>query len=274
MLQVTRDYVDVGGGKMYYEIAGQGETVVFGHAGFVDSRMWDDQWQEFARQYRVLRYDMRGYGKSDVVAGPVSRRQDTYTLLQALGISRAVLIGCSMSGQVMLDLALEHPELASALVVVSATPSGFQLQGAPPRYLMDMVAASQQGDTDRASELQIRIWVDGPFREPEQVNRAVRQRAAEMNHITVANGTWAKADMQPVNPLNPPAVERLGKVKAPTLVIAGALDDPEILRAADVMTAGISGAQKVILPDAAHVPNMEAPGTFNEAVLSFLHSLK
>ena len=92
------DYVEVNGGKIYYEMAGEGETVVLSHAGFVDSRMWDDQWEEFAQRYRVMRYDMRGYGKSDPVQGPVSRRDDLYRLLQKLGIEQAHMIGCSLSG--------------------------------------------------------------------------------------------------------------------------------------------------------------------------------
>ena len=127
---------------------------------------------------------------------------------------------------------------------------------------------------ERTSELQIRLWVDGSFRQPEQVDPQVRQRAAEMNRIPVARSTWGIADSQPYHPLTPPAAQRLGEIHVPTLIIAGALDHPEILRAADVMAAGIQGAQKLILPDSAHVPNMEQPEAFNHAVLDFLSTLE
>ncbi len=266
----TTGFIGLGDGKMYYEMAGAGPTLVFTHAGFVDSRMWDDQWNALTKRYRVIRYDMRGYGKSDPVKAPISRRADLYRLLKHLQVQRATLIGCSMGGEISLDFTLEHPELVSGLVLVSAVPSGFQMQGEPPPNVMSMMESAQKGDLERASELQIEIWVDGPFRQSAQVDPTVRQRAAEMNRIPVNNQTWAKADMQPLNPLNPPAVGRLKEVRVPTLVIAGAMDDPEILRAAETLATGIPGAKKVIIPNTAHVPNMEKPAEFNQAVEGFL----
>jgi pimeloyl-ACP methyl ester carboxylesterase len=271
---MTTGYVDLGDGRLYYEMDGEGKTLVLNHAGFVDSRMWDDQWTELTRHFRVIRYDMRGYGKSDLATAPVARRRDLYRLLQQLGVKRAHFIGCSVGGATILDLALAHPDLVASLILVSTAPNGLQLQGPPPRYVMEMMAAMQQGNLARASDLQLRIWVDGPFREPEQVNARVRERAAEMNRIAVQNNTWMVADMQPADPLNPPAAERLSEIHVPTLVIAGALDDSEILRAADFMASGIKGAQKVIVPESAHVPDMEKPAEFNRAVLSFVDKLK
>lgn len=263
-------YFERADGRIYYEIAGDGPTVVLSHAGFVDSGMWDDQWAELTRHYRVMRYDMRGFGKSSPATGPVDRRDDLWQLLRGLNIERAALIGCSMGGEIVLDLALEHPELVSALVLVSMVPSGFEMQGEPPQGMLDMITAMQQGDLARAAELQIRLWVDGSFRQPEQVDPVVRQRAAVMNQIPVQNRTFFIADSQPVHPLNPPALQRLSAIHVPVLIVAGALDHPEIVRAADVMAAEIPGAHKLILPDSAHVPSMERVAEFNRAVLDFL----
>jgi pimeloyl-ACP methyl ester carboxylesterase len=232
--------------------------------------MWESQWDAFTRHYRVIRFDMRGFGKSDLAQGPVCRRQDLYTVLTQLSVKRAHLVGCSLGGETILDLALDHPEMAASLIVISATPSGFTLQGEPPALLMEMFAAMQQGDMSRASELQIRVSLDGPFRQPEQVDPAVRQRAAAMNLIAMKNGTAAIADMQPLNPLDPPAVSRLKSIRIPALIIAGALDHPELLRAADVMASEVPGAKKLIISDTAHIPNMEKPHEFNQAVLEFL----
>ena len=263
-------YLELDGGRMYYEAAGAGQPVVLGHAGFVDSRSWDDQWQAFAEHFRVIRFDLRGFGKSDPASGPVSRRDDLYRLARHLGLERAAFVGTSMSGENVLDLALEHPGLASALVVVSATPSGFEMQGGPPPVLLEMMAAMQQGDVARASELQTRLWVDGLSRQPAQVDPRVRMKVAEMNRTGLENKTWGIADAQPLNPLNPPAAQRLGEVQARTLIVVGALDHPEIGRAADVMAASIPAAKKVVIEAAAHLPNMEKPKEFNEAVLNFL----
>ena len=123
------------------------------------------------------------------------------------------------------------------------------------------------------SELQIRLWVDGTSRQPEQVDSHVRQCAAEMNRIAVKNGTWAIADANPLNPLNPPAAGRSGDIVVPALVMAGSLDNPEILRAADLLANEIKGAKKIVMSDTAHVPNMEKSAEFNQIVLDFLSRL-
>jgi pimeloyl-ACP methyl ester carboxylesterase len=274
MIQSNSGYIDVGDGQLYYEVAGTGAPLVLSHAGFVDSRMWDDQWNTFAQSRRVIRFDMRGFGKSALGITPIARRRDLERCLQQLDVPRAALLGCSLSGEVMLDFTLEHPERVSALILVSAVPGGFEMQGEPPAPLIEMMGAIAQGDLARASELQNRLWVDGPFRQPEQVNPVVRQRAAEMNRIALANGTWSKADAQPAQPLQPPAAQRLTELQVPTLIIVGGLDHPEVLRAANVMAATIPNAQKVIIPNCAHLPNMEQPEVFNRAVLDFLHSLE
>jgi pimeloyl-ACP methyl ester carboxylesterase len=273
MVKTITGYVDLDDGKLYYEMAGDGDTLVLGHAGFVDSRMWDAQWDAFTQKYRVIRFDMRGYGKSDPAEGPRTRRYDLAQLLDHLQVERAALLGCSLGGEIMIDFVLEHPEMASALITVSSTPSGFQMQGDPPPHLFEMITALQQGDTARASELQIRLWVDGPYRQPEQLNPGVRQRAAEMNLLSVRMNTWLAADSHPLNPLDPPAIGRLSAIHVPALIMAGALDHPEVLRAADVMTDAIKGAKKHIFSHSAHVPNMEEPEEFTQVVLSFLDGM-
>lgn len=269
----TNGTIEVNGANLYYEVAGEGQPVILGHAGFVDSGMWDSQWEALAARYKVIRYDMRGYGKSDLAPSPVSRRDELLGVMKALDIDRAALVGCSLSGETMLDFALEHPDRVDALILVSAVPSGFEMEGEPPAGLFEMFDAMQAGDIERTSELQIRLWVDGGYRQPEQVDSAVRERAAEMNLIAVKNGTFMTADSEPLSPLTPPAVGRLNEVGVPTLLIVGALDHPELQRAADVMAAAIPDAQKVIIPDSAHVPNMEKPAEFNAAVLALLEKL-
>ncbi len=270
MTQTTSDYASISGGRLYYERAGEGRTLVLSHAGLCDRRQWDDQWDAFAREYDVIRYDLRGYGKSDPVSGPVSRRADLDELLQALSVEQAALLGCSMSGSTAVDFTLDHPEKVWALIPFSATPSGFQFNGAMPSIVQDMISAMQQGDIERALALQNRIWVDGPFRQPEQVDAAVRARVTDMNRRPVTEGTFYRGDSQPLDPLDPPAAGRLHEISVPTLVLAGALDDPEIVRAADVMAAGIRGAQKYIIEGGAHLANLEHPDEFNRVVLDFL----
>jgi pimeloyl-ACP methyl ester carboxylesterase len=270
MNHTEKGYFELDGGRLYYETAGEGEAMVLSHAGFLDSRMFDGIWEPLARQFRVTRYDMRGFGKSSPVTGPVCRRDDLARLMDHLGITNAHLVGCSMGGELSLDLALERPELVRSLTLVDSTPSGFAMQGEPPRYLFEMFDAVQNGDVDRASELQIRIWIDGQYREPQQVDKGLRKKALEMNRLPVEQKTFLITDMQPANPLTPPAVTRLETVKCPALVIAGSLDNPEVLRAADEMANRIPSAKKVIVDGCAHVPSYEQPEKFLSCLQDFL----
>lgn len=266
----TSNFVEIDGKKLWYEVAGEGPTLVLAHAGFLDSGMWDNQFKAFSQNYRVIRYDMRGYGKSDALDGPVARREELAKVLDHLGVEAAYLVGCSMGGEMMLDFTLEHPEKVLALVTVNSTPSDFEMQGEPPAEILEMIDAMKKGDLARMSEMQMRLWIDGPFRKPNEVDADVRAYASQMNQIPIRNQTWAIADTQSANPLTPPATQQLQKIHVPTLVIVGALDNSEFLRAADVIVAGIKGAQKVVIAGAAHIPSMEKPAEFNRIVLDFL----
>ena len=273
MIETTKSYLNLGDGQLYYETAGKGTPLILSHAAFLDGRMFDAIWERLAEHFRVIRYDMRGFGKSSPVTGPLCRRNDLDRLLTHLDVTQVHLVGCSLSGQIGLDLALEQPYRFSSLTLVGSTPSGFQLQGEPPRYLMEMFAALQSGNIDLANELQIRIWLDGEHREPDQVNSALRKKALEMNRIPVTRNTFFLSDMQPASPLDPPAISRLESVSCPTWIVAGALDNSEVLRAADEMAKRIPEAQKTIIESTAHVPSYEQPDTFVELLLNFLSGI-
>lgn len=122
-------FAEVNGAKLYYEVAGEGHALVFTHAGVADNRMWDDQFETFANDYRVIRWDMRGFGKSEPVAGEFTFRDDLYALLKFLKVDKAYVVGCSMGGGASMDLTLEHPELVDALVMVGSGPTGLDQIG-------------------------------------------------------------------------------------------------------------------------------------------------
>jgi pimeloyl-ACP methyl ester carboxylesterase len=128
--------------------------------------------------------------------------------------------------------------------------------------------AAAAGDLDRANDLEVHIWVDGPGRTPEMVNPSVRERVREMNLIALRRGGEHKqaTRREPV----PPANDRLSAITAPTLVIVGDQDVSDISLIADRIAAGIPDARKVVMRDTAHVPPMERPAEFNRLLLDFL----
>ncbi len=263
-------FAKVDGARLYYEIAGAGTPLVLLHAGIADSRMWDDQWEEFARYHRVIRYDMRGFGRTAMVGGPFAHRHDLHALLQTLGVGPVALLGCSMGGATGIDFALEYPELVVALILVACLPGGYKRRGTPPPQWDELVAAEEQGDLARAAELEVQIWVDGPYRGPGEVAPAIWDRVREMNLIALASDE-ARGEQE--QRLAPPAIDRLHELRAPTLVIVGDLDRPEIVASADLLEERLPNARKVVMPGTAHLPNMERPEDFNRIVLGFLDEL-
>lgn len=261
---------DLGDGVLYYEVAGGGETLVLSHAAFLDSRMFDALMPALTQKFRVVRYDMRGFGQSSPVTQSACRRDDLSRLLDHLNITRAHMVGCSMGGEIMLDLAIEQPERVASVTAVCSTPSGFEMVGEPPRYLMEMIGAAQAGDHDTMNELQIRIWLDGMYREPNEVDTDLRAKALLMNRIPVSQSTFFIADTEPANPLTPAAVTRLSEVVCPVLAIVGDLDHPELLRATDEIAAGVQNGRKVVMNGTAHVPSYEKPAEFIGLLLGFL----
>lgn len=269
MTQTTAGFANLGGRQTYCELQGQGEPLIMLHAAIADRHMWDEQWDELAKSFMVVRYDRPGFGQSPATENPLDSRQDLADLMDHLGLNRAHLLGCSMGGDLALDFALTYPERVCSLILVSATPGGFELQGEPPTGVFEMISAMQKGDLERANSLQIQISVLGPHR-TAQVAPQLQERFLAMNLAALRN----RAAMMPEGtPLTPPAIARLAEVQAPTLLMAGALDHPEILRAAWVMQAGIPNARQRVLPDTAHFPNVEQAAAFNRLVLEFLGGL-
>jgi len=263
-------FADVNGARLYYEVAGAGEPLTLIHAGIAEQRMWDDQWAVFADQYRVVRYDVRGFGQSAMPAGIYDHADDLYALLRLLHVEQTHLLAVSMGVGIALDFTLAHPTMVKSLIVVAPGGSSGQPSEAVRQQWAAIDALAQQGDIPGAVELELRMWVDGPRRAPDQVDRAVRERVREMNLINFQHSLLDQG--VPKTPERP-AITRLAEITVPTLVIVGDADVADILHNADRLAAGIAGASKVVMPGVAHVPNMERPQEFNRIVLDFLRGL-
>jgi pimeloyl-ACP methyl ester carboxylesterase len=262
---------DVNGALLYYEVAGEGEPLALVHAGIADGRMWDGQVEALAQRYRVVRYDLRGFGETAMVEGPYSHHEDLRGLLDSLEVERAHLVGCSMGGGAVLDFALHYPDRVGALILVGSAVGGFEGDFEPPEQWDDLVAADEAGDLGRVSDLEVQIWVDGPGRRPEDVDGAVRDLVREMNLIALQNEASGLGEELPPDP---PAVDRLSEIRAPALILVGDADQPRTLAAADLLASELPNARKVVMPGTAHLPNMERPEEFNRILLDYLEDVK
>jgi pimeloyl-ACP methyl ester carboxylesterase len=270
--QVKSGFANIDNAKIYYEVTGKGLPLVMIHAGVADSRQWNNEFTNFAHSYQVVRYDMRGYGKSDPVDGEFSHMSDLVSLLDALEIHEPIVImGCSMGGSLAMDFALTHPSRAKAIIMVDAGPSGLKLDVPTPSKFADAEKAFDAGNLDLVAEIETQIWFDGIDRTPAQVNPAMRRLLYEMNRLALSHEVKQLGKRQPNT--QTPAFNRLGNLKKPVLVIVGAHDTAYILAAADYMTEKIPSARKAIIEDAAHLPNMDQPHEFQGIVKNFLENL-
>lgn len=253
------------GARFHYEMAGTGPPVVLIHAGIADSRMWDGQFAPLSQRFTVIRYDMRGYGRTPPTEGQFSHRNDLAALLRHLEIDRAALVGCSLGSRTALDFALEYPDAVDRLVLTSPAISGFHFNGPRPPQAEALDAAEEAGDLALVNELEMQIWIDGPYRSPDDVDPGLRAMVAEMNAIALANEGIGE-EMPP----DRPAAQRTGEVNAPVLVIHGGVDTPRTLAAADFLADKLPDVQRVVMSGLTHLPNMERPEKFNRLVGDFL----
>lgn len=271
-MQANSGYVSVGEARLYYETAGQGQPFVMIHAGVADNRQWNREFAHFANQYQVIRYDLRGYGRSEPVPGDYSHLGDLNALLDHLGITAPmILMGCSMGGGLAMNFTLARPERVKALIMVGSAPTGLDLDVPRLPIFDEIEKAFDEGDDDRAAELETHLWFDGVGRNPRQVSQRMRSLAAQMNRIAIAHERKNLGNRLPDT--QTPVAGRLDEIKIPVLVIVGAYDTPYILAAADYMAGHLRRARKVVMQDAAHLPNMDHSDEFRRIVEGFLNDL-
>src|SRR5262245_899214 len=117
-------FIEVPGGRLWYESSGTGTPLVLLHDGLLPSETWDGQVPAFSQAFRTIRYDRRGYGRSEPPRAPFSDVADLSAVFDTLQLGRAVLVGCSNGGKLAVDFALAHPDRIEALVLVGPVVSG------------------------------------------------------------------------------------------------------------------------------------------------------
>jgi len=269
---ITTGFAKTGRAKIYFESAGEGQPLIFIHAGVADNRQWNNEFDYFANQYRVIRYDMRGYGKSEPVQGEYTNLDDLTGLLNHLNVNEPVtLMGCSMGGGLAMDFTLTYPARVIKLIMVDSGPNGLDLDVEGPSDKFEKASkAFDDGDFDLTAEIETQIWFDGINRNPEQVNQVMRKLLFEMNLIALNNEAKDLGKRLPNTEIK--AFEYLQEIKIPVLIIVGDNDIPYMHAAADFMIERLPSARKIVIQDAAHLPNMDQPIEFRKIVEEFLES--
>lgn len=255
----------VNGAKISYEVQGEGPALVLLNDGFLDHRMWNDQVAAFSKHYTVIRYDFRGWGKSELPRQPFSHVDDLYQLLRVLHVEKAALLGVLVGGGVALDFALEYPEMVDRIITVTPVVYGFHYS--PPTHLWSQAwqALAQAGEKSRLIDL----YMSNPAlgrRLSENATARKRLEAMLSENFSVYKVDFGQLLLQ----LDPPTMQMLPAVRAPTLILTGSTMDPDLRVVVEFLQRGMHDARQIVIPNAGSLMNIEKPEAFNRIVLDWL----
>jgi pimeloyl-ACP methyl ester carboxylesterase len=241
-----------------YDVQGEGPAVVLVTGSNLDRRMWAREAGWLAANHTVVRYDLRAHGASDTATGPFSHVDDLYTLLDEIGVQEATLIGLSAGSTIALDAALAKPSRVDRLVLVGPAISGFR-SGAQVPFAAALVAALQARDYATAGEVLLGSSV---FAVPHESRALVRQMVIENDRL------WS-VPRELMRQTERPALDRLGEINIPTLILVGANDLLQ-REEAEVLARRVTGARLVVIPGGGHLLNLTSPEEFRAEVSRFL----
>ena len=266
---------DVEGSSLYYETRGAGDAVVLLHGFTLDTRMWDGQFEALSKAYKVSRFDMRGHGKSsgarEADGGPMtfSQSEDVRGLLDALHIDRAHVVGLSMGGYVAYEFALDHPDRVRSLTVID---SGWRYDPANTGAFQTRLVGYLGTAGTNGLEAALRAWMSDALFVPASKNAQVKADLEEIvmvGHLAQGPGAFFSNPGSAMSP-SPLPETHLSDLEMPTLVLVGALDDPEFRAHADAVAAAVSGSEKIVIEGSGHMSTMEKPDDVNRALEAFL----
>ena len=263
--------IDVGNGSLYYEEAGSGEPVIFVHGHSLDHRMWDEQFAEFAKEYRVIRYDLRGYGASSSQTEDYqfTHVQDLVTLMDSLHIRKAHIVGLSLGGFIGADMLGWFPErmasafLASGNIRKSKGPSQPMTKEEALKRDEEIAALKVKG-----VDVMKREWFEGLMSSGGTRKERMRQPLWEMIDDWDAWQPLHK-EVRVVAGLDAYEAIKKNHPTVPTLIVEGKSANNRYSNQPEILKYLPNGKLKV-LEDCGHMLNMEQPEAFNAALREFL----
>ncbi len=248
MTNATSGFLTYNGARIYYEAEGDGEPVLFIHAGVANLRMWDDQAAFLGDRYRVIRFDTRGYGCTETEHVEFSNRADAAAVLDEVGERSAHVVGLSRGGQIALDFVLEQPDRARSLTVVAGGVGGFEADVASTVDWNEVEGWWDAKDWQRLTDFEVAHWVDGPGQPADRVAPEIRARVADW----ISTNYRAEKDEGVPQVLDPPAEARLDDLHVPLLVVVGELDDESTKASMRHLAERVPGAAPRVVRNRAH----------------------
>ena len=263
--------LSIGGARLVADVTGAGACVVLLHAGVADRRMWRTTCEALSGKFKCIAYDRRGFGDSTSPDETFRSIDDLDAVIRHFGCERAHLIGSSQGGRIAIDYALAKPKSVLSLVLAAPALSGALIPSSYPPAIQlltnELERAEARADFEKMNAIEARMWLDGPLNSENRVAGSARGLFLDMNGRALRHAPLSGE--QPA----PSAAEQLHRLTQPAFVIWGEADFPHIKDRSRLIANTISGAQYLVMEDCAHLPNMEQPRQFDEAILDFLTGL-
>lgn len=231
--------------------------------------MWEPQWNVFASTNRVVRCDLRGFGRTGLEAGEFAHSDDVVRVLDRVGVDRALLVGASLGGRVAMELAVRAPERVSGLLLSGSGLPGHDWSPQVQSFWQAEDELIERGDIDAAVELNLSMWLDGPERSRARVDSGTRARVAKMQRTAIEHSIPHLTDAVERLAVNNLA-ERIGEIRVPTAVVVGDQDVRDIRDIASTLATTIPNATLHLQADTAHLPSLEEPQAFNNILRQLL----
>ncbi len=261
--KTVTDRLEISGSKIYYEECGSGPfAVVLLHDGLLHSVTWDAVWKPLCTKYHAVRYDRRGYGRSEAPKSQFAPTDDLFELLSHLRIEHAVLVGNSSGGALAIDFALAHPEMVEGLFLIGPVVDGMSVSTAFIERGEKNMAPLKNGDAKGAAE----NWSKDRYLIGEG-HDAARKRVYEVLADNPQNLKYTgEFEIRNARPSN----SRLAEIHAPTSIVVGEFDISDVHAHAGAIEAGIPGAQRDIIINAGHLVQVEQPDVLMEKLGPFI----
>ena len=258
----------INGITLAYDDNGSGIPLVFLHAFPLNRTMWAQQEEALSSRFRTISIDLRGHGESDAPLWRYTLEQaadDVCALLDHLSIPQAVFVGLSMGGYILLALYRKYPERVIGLVLADTRAQADTLEGIHGRFQMAQTAY-REGPSAIADLMLPKLLSPATLQEKPAIVQQVR-RMIESNQISgIAGDLMAMAD-------RPDSVPLLKQITCPTQIIVGELDQATPPSEAKLMAEQIPGARLALIPNAAHLANVEQPDAFTKILAEFTADL-
>lgn len=257
------EMADVDGGQLYYETCGSGpQAIVLIHDGVINSASFDDMWPTLCRDFRVLRYDRRGYGKSPAATAPYSPQEDLAAVMRAARFDHASLAGFSFGGGLAVSYALDHPDQVDRLIISGAALNGFQVTrnftDRITHIMLPMIIGNFDGVVANASK---ETWIMAPGHDEARAKIAALLKASpqDLRH-------------QMHDPIKgwPSDLPRMPGLKVPTLIMTGDHDIADNQAEGGAAQVLIPGSRRIVVEDAGHLMQLEHPRQIADLIADFV----